>query len=388
MTHAQQSSSDVRSSRKTSRLLIFVSEDWYFVSHRLHIALAARNAGYDVTILTRVREHGAIIRAAGLRLLPFELSRSNIGPIAELRTLARLVRVYRHERPDVVHHVAMKPVLYGAIAARLAGTSHVINALAGMGWLFTSSAGLARMLRPVVREVLARLLRRGLALVQNDDDAALLQRIGVPVSRIRQIPGSGVDLQRFAPTPEPASVVTVVLAARLLWDKGVGVYVAAARILRARGVEARFLLAGEPDPSNPSSVARVQVQDWVAEGIVTCIGWVSDMPRLLADAHIVCLPSYREGAPKSLLEAAAAGRPIVTTDVPGCRQVVEHGENGLLVPPRDAHALADALGRLINDPQMRIRMGAAGRRRAELEFGTDSVARQTLALYGEITGSV
>lgn len=368
----------------SARLLYFVTEDWYFCSHRLPLATAARDAGYDVTVVTRVREHGEAIRAAGLQLEPFEIARSGTNPWRELLTLLRLVALYRRIRPDIVHHVAMKPVLYGSLAAYLAGVRSVINALAGMGWLFTSAGGGARLLKHGVRLALGRLLARGIALVQNPDDAELLARLGVPRGNIRRIAGAGVDLMYFHPTPEPDGTPVIVLPARLLWDKGVGEFVEAARLLRSRGVAARFVLAGDPDRANPASIPTTQVAEWAKGGTVEHMGWMSDMQSVFERAHIVCLPSYREGLPKALIEAAAAGRPIVTTDVPGCREVVDDGVHGFCVPPRDAHALADALATLIADPVLRARMGQAARMRAEREFGLDAVIAQTLALYEEV----
>jgi glycosyltransferase involved in cell wall biosynthesis len=364
------------------KLCFFVTEDWYFVSHRLPLAIAAKQAGYEVCVATRVRKHGDVIRAAGLRLLPFENSRGGLNPLAELFTLIRLILLWRREQPDVVHHVAMKPVLYGSIAARLANTPNVINALAGLGWLVSSRKGLVGWLKPAVCWILGSLLRTGVVIVQNPDDARFLGQLGVPDWRIRRIPGSGVDLSKFVPRPQPPGPVVVVLPARLLWDKGVGEFVGAARELLARGVRARFVLAGAPDPANPSAVPPQRIQQWVAEGIVAAPGWIEDMPALLASSSIVCLPSfYGEGIPKSLIEAAAAGLPIVTTDTPGCREIVHTEDNGILVPPRDERALAQALERLIGDPELRARMGSRGRARAEREFSLETVIEQTVALY-------
>ncbi len=366
------------------KLLYLVTEDWYFASHRLALAIAAREAGYDVGVATRVRRHGSLIRAAGLRLIPFENSRTGLNPLGELWTLCRLILLFLRERPDIAHHVAMKPVLYGSLAGRLARTPRVVNALAGMGWLFVSDgAGMTRYLKPLVRRALGWALSRGTVLVQNPDDARMVVEMGVPARLVRRIAGSGVDLQRFVPHPEPVGVPTVLLCARLLWHKGVGEFAAAAQLLRARGVEARFVLAGEPDLANPSAIAPTQIRDWVNNGTVEYLGWVEDMPGLLARSTIVCLPSYGEGIPKALIEAAAAGRPIVTTDTPGCREAVRDGDNGLLVPPRDPSALADALARLIGDPQMRRQMGSRGRARAEQEFAAERIISQTLALYAE-----
>jgi len=366
------------------KLLFLVTEDWYFVSHRLALAIAAKEAGYAVSVATRVRRHGDIIRAAGLRLIPFENSRTSINPLGECWLLLRLIALWLREKPDVAHNVAMKPVLYGSIAARLAGTPRVINALAGMGWLFSTGTGAARWLKPLVRRALGWVLKSGTVLVQNPDDARLLAQMGIPEKLIRRIAGSGVDLARFAPQPEPDGVPVILLCARLLWHKGVGEFVAAARLLKERGVAARFVLAGEPDQANPSAIPAEQLSSWVQEGIVEYLGWVDDMPQLLARSCVVCLPSYYgEGLPKALIEAAAAGRPIVTTDMPGCRDAVRSGDNGVLVPPRDPAALAEQLAKLLADPRLRRHMGARGRLRAEREFGADSVIRQTLALYTE-----
>ena len=363
------------------RLLFLVTEDWYFVSHRLPLAVAARAAGYEVSVATRVRRHGDIIRAAGLRLIPFENSRSSLNPFGELLTLVRVVALVMREKPDVSHHVAMKPVLYGSIAARLAHTPRVVNALAGMGWLFTAGEGLAQVLKPLVRRALAVLLRTGTVLVQNVDDAHLVAQLGIPREQIRRIAGSGVDLERFAPRPVPSGPPVVLLCSRLLWHKGVGEFVSAARLLRQQGVQARFVLAGEPDRANRSAIPEEQIAAWVAEGVVEYMGWVDDVPSALAACSIFCLPSYREGLPKALIEAAAAGRAIVTTDIPGCREVVTDGDSGLLVPARDATALAGALALLIADPALRQRMASRGRARAESEFGSERVIQESLALY-------
>ncbi len=360
-----------------------VTEDWYFVSHRLTLAIAAREAGYDVSVVTRVRDQGALIERAGLRLIPWEQVRGGLNPLRESASLARLVATYRREKPDLVHHVALKPALMGSVAARLAGVPRVINAVAGLGWLYSSGSGLAGAMRPAVRVALAGLFRgRGVfTLVQNPDDRRMFEDLGVAPSRIRMIAGSGIDLALFPPSEEPPGVPTVVLPARMLYDKGVGELVEATRMLRERGVALRVVLAGAPDPQNRASIPEARLAAWVREGLVEHPGHVTDIPALLAASHIVCLPSYREGLPKALLEAAAAGRPIVTTDVPGCREVVRDGDNGLLVPARDAAALANALGRLIGDRSLRLAMGRRGRARAEAEWAAPAVIRQVLALY-------
>lgn len=367
---------------RSLRLLFIVTEDWYFVSHRLALAVAARAAGYEVSVATRVAAHGDVIRAAGIRLIPFALSRRGGNP---LRELAALWRLYRREQPDIVHHVALKPVLYGALAAHLARVPKQVNAVAGLGWLFTSSHGAMRLVRPLIRWTLARLLnaRNSVTIVQNPDDRAVLVGAGLAPTRLRLIRGAGIDTTQYQPAPAPPDPVCVVLVARMLWDKGVGEFVEAARSLTAAGSVARFALVGEPDPDNPAAVPEATLQAWHGQHGVEWWGRRDDMPALLHAAHIACLPSYREGLPKTLLEAAACGLPIVTTDAPGCREVVRDDDNGLLVPVRDADALARALGKLIGDADLRVRMGLRSRQRAEAEFSQHTVIADTLAIYRE-----
>lgn len=365
------------------KLLFIVTEDWYFVSHRLPLAVAAQAAGYEVAVATRAGSQADVIRNAGIRLIPFAMSRRGGNPFAEVMALWRL---YRLEKPDLVHHVALKPVMFGALAAWLTRVPAQVYAVAGLGWLFTSSRGVVRMVRPALRWTLARLLNRphSLTVVQNPEDQALLERSGVSATRLRLIRGAGVDLQIFypvAPAPEP---VCIVLVARMLWDKGVGEFVEAARRLAEAGAKARFLLVGAPDPANPASVPESTLRSWHGQHGVEWLGQRDDIPAVLQAAHIACLPSYREGLPKSLLEAAACGLPIVTTNAPGCREVVRDGVNGLLVPVRDAVALAKALEKLINDAALRRRMGEQSRLLAESEFGQEAIIAQTLAVYREV----
>jgi glycosyltransferase involved in cell wall biosynthesis len=369
------------------KILYFATEDWVFCLHRLPLARAAREAGHDVVVVTRVRDHAAPITAAGLRLLPLELSRGGMRPWQELRTLLQLLGIYRRERPDLAHHVAVKPVLYGALAAALTGVPAVVNALTGLGFIFTSQRPLARALRPPVELALRILLnRRGSRVIfQNADDLrALTAKRIVDAGKARLIRGSGVDIDAFVPSAEPAGVPVVVLPARLLWDKGVGEFVAAARLLGARGIRARFVLVGDRDAENPAAVPQATLDAWRTEGIVELWGWRNDMAQVYRESHIVCLPSYREGFPKVLLEAAACARALVSTDVEGCREAVAHGVSGLLVPVRDAAALADALAQLIENPPRRAAFGAAARAIVVGELSLPVVIARTLDVYGEI----
>jgi glycosyltransferase involved in cell wall biosynthesis len=375
------------------RIVYLVTEDWVFVSHRLPIARAARDAGFDVVVATRVADHGAAIEAEGFTLISLPWTRRSFNPLRELAALANLTALYRQLKPTIVHHVAVKPALVGSLAAWIARVPNVVNAITGLGYVFSSKSPQAKLLRPVVRWGFRLLLKRGNSqiIVQNPDDGAvLINECSVEPARIRLIRGSGVDLDRFQATPEPASpTIRVTLASRMIWDKGIGDLVEAARALKASGAPVTVILAGKPDPDNPASIPEGQLRAWHEDGIVEWRGYVADMPGLWADSHIAVLPSfYGEGVPKCLIEAAACARPIIAADGPGLREIVHDGENGVLVPAHDPKALADAIARLAAAPAARTRMGASGRRLAETGFGDRQVATETLALYRSFTHSV
>lgn len=366
------------------RLLFFVSEDWYFCSHRLPVARAARDAGFEVVVACHCTGHGKAIEAEGFRLIPLPLDRTGRNPLREMLFIARLIGIYRRERPDIVHHVAMKPVLYGSLAAWLTGVPAVVNALAGLGFLFTNPKGAIKLASTLVLAAFRFLLDRPNArlIVQNRDDQAMFRdRAIVSADRIALIRGSGVDIAAYTPQPECPGPVVAALVARMLWDKGVGEAVEAARLLKCRGVDVRVVLVGDPDPANPRSIDQRQLDAWAAEGVVEWWGHRADIAAVYAAAHIALLPSYREGLPKSLLEACACGRPAVTTDVPGCRELIEDGVNGLLVPARDPAALAAALEQLAQNPQLRHALGGRGRALVERDFSDGAVGAETIALY-------
>lgn len=368
------------------RVLFVANVAWFFVSHRLPLAVATRRAGYDVHVAANPDGADPIV-ASGLPFHPLPVVRSATGIWNDVALLRSLGHLYRSVRPDLVHHVTLKPVIYGSLAARREDVPWVVNAVSGMGTLALASGARAQVRRSIVRPLLRLGTNRPNVRVifQNPQDQAEYVAAGlVQPDRALLIPGSGVDLDAFRPSPAPSGVPLVVLPARIIYDKGVGEFVAAARLLRSRGVEARFALVGGLDPHNATEVAADTVQQWVAEGVVEWWGHRTDMAEVLREASIVCLPSYREGMPKALLEAAAAGRPIVTTDTPGCRNCVEAGHTGVLVPPRDAAALADALEALIADPHRREAFGSAARALAERSFGLQQVIDRHLELYGRL----
>ncbi|MFP4279492.1 MAG: glycosyltransferase family 4 protein [Halochromatium sp.] len=375
--------------QRPPRLLFLVTVDWFFASHFLARACAAQRAGYEVLVMTHLEGEHARLRAAGLVPIHWQVRRRGLNPLTELRSLWQVVRAYRRYQPDLVHQIALKPIIYGTLAARLSGVRHLINAPVGMGFVFTSKTALARVLRPLLRLALRWLLNPpgSRVVFENADDRAQALAGGLVREQAAVlIRGAGVDVRRIRPIAEPPGIPKVLLVARMLWDKGVGEFVAAAHLLRARGVRARYLLIGGADPDNRACIEPAQLQAWCAEGVVEWLGHRHDIAALMADAHIVALPSYREGLPKALLEALAAGRPIVATDVPGCREAVIAGQTGLLVPARDPVALADALAYLLECPRLRHRFGNAGRRLAEQAFTTEQVERATLALYSTLLG--
>ena len=369
---------------KKLRVLYLVTEDWYFVSHRLGLARAVRDAGCDVTVVTRTRDHADAIRREGFRLVSFLLPRSKHSFVSEFKSIVNLVRVYRQERPDLVHHVALKPSLYGSLAALLASVPAVVNAMTGLSFVFTAGHWLRGVLQPLVRITGRLLLSRANSriIVQNPNDMETLETAGIiRRGRASLIRGSGVDLVEFPPQPDPEGVLTVAMVSRLLWNKGVGELVEASRILRGRGLKVRTLLIGMPDPENPTSISEEQLCEWHDDELVQWWGYRDSITDVWRQAHVAVLPSYREGLPKSLLEAASCARPIVATDVPGCREIVRPGENGILVPVRDARSLADALETLLRDRELRQAMGAKSRALVERHFHQDRVVSETFDVY-------
>jgi glycosyltransferase involved in cell wall biosynthesis len=374
------------------RLVLTANHAAFLVSHRLPVLIRAREAGWHVTAAaagdSSRRDAAAIeeLKDNGIDFFALPITRAGRSVRRELLAYQAMRALYLRIQPSVVHHVTIKPVIYGSRAAQKSGVPAVLNAVSGLGSLFLDHSLLGRLQRRVVVAMYRRALLHPnvMMLFQNHDDAKTFASLELGRhARQAVIGGSGVDLTRFVPTAEPVSdAPIVVLPARLIRDKGVYEFVEAARRIRAQGVGARFVLAGGSD-SNPTAIASDTLEQWRREGVVECWGHRDDMPKVLAQSAIVCLPSYREGFPKALLEAAACARPIVTTDVPGCRDAVTEA-TGLLVPPRNASALGDALLALLSDPAKRSAMGAAARKLAERSFGVDAVTAQTIALYHQL----
>jgi glycosyltransferase involved in cell wall biosynthesis len=375
------------------KLLLFANTDWYLYNFKQSLAMALRDAGHEVIMASPAGPYGAKLRSLGFEWVPAPMRRGSLNPLRELALIVWLWSLMRRERPDVVHGFTIKCAVYGALAGRLASVRRV-NSIAGLGYVFTSSDLKARLLRSPLRVMMrAALGGEGARLVlQNPDDVSYFAKEKIAsLDRIRLIRGSGVDCSRFAPAREaPArrdTELRVMLAARMLWDKGVAEFVEAARILKDEKRSLRFLLAGAPDDGNPAAVPEQRLLDWQAEGLVHWLGHVADMPDLLTGVDIVVLPSYREGLPKTLIEAAACAKPLITTDAPGCREVVTHEVDGLLVPVGDAKALAAAIARLQDDVDFARRLGKAARRKALEQFDERIVIAQTIAVYEELAAA-
>jgi glycosyltransferase involved in cell wall biosynthesis len=376
------------------RTLIFlVTEDWYFWSHRLPMARAAQQAGFDVAVATRITAHGARIEAAGFRLIPMRWRREEIGPWASLAAIAEIYRLYRRERPFMVHHIAHKAAILGGIAALLARVPRIVSFIAGVGYMGTSRSRHAQLVGAAARFLWPVLLlrRHCRVIVQNDDDRAVIEALRPSAAdRITVIRGSGVDLDHFKPLPEPPSPpVTVAYVGRMIAIKGVATLVEAQRSLCAEGIALQLLLVGTPDLANPSSFDEATLRAWgKLPGIVWC-GHREDVREIWATAHIAALASEGgEGVPMTLLEAAAVGRAIVATDVPGNRDVARNGINAILVPPGDADALAAALKTLASDPARRRSYAAAGRSLVAEGFSEEAVRAATVALYRALSAAI
>jgi len=370
-----------------TRVIFVINSDWFFLSHRLPLAIAARNAGADVTVVAGNTGKAAAIRDQGLEFISLPISRSGTNPFTDAGTLIFLFSLYRRLRPDLVHHVTVKPVIYGSLAARAVGGIAVVNAISGLAYTFSSDRLHARILRRLVTMLYRFALgdKHSRTIFQNPDDRDDLIRLRVvrPDQTVL-IRGSGVNCSVFKPTSEPDGIPVVMLPARMLREKGVEEFVQAAGLLLGSGHVARFVLVGDADPGNPGSIDRIQLEAWGREGLIESWGHHNDMASVLARANIVVLPAYREGLPKVLLEAAACARAIVTTDVPGCREIVRSGVNGLLVPARDSRALADAIATLLQSRELSEGFGRAGRAIAVTEFAEEIVVQKTLALYRDL----
>ena len=369
------------------KILLVANTDWYLFNFRLSLARTLQDQGWEPVLVSPRGPYAQQLEAAGFRWLSVPMSRRSMLPYGETRTLLKLGSIYRHERPDLVHHHTIKPVMYGTLAARWSGINAVVNSITGLGYLFISNQWTAKLLRLIVKPALRQILRSGRAHVifeNSGDRAFLVDRKLVRSDQTTLIEGVGVDLRHYQPSDEADEIPIVILASRMLWDKGVHDFVEAARILQTEGLAARFALVGAPDLGNPASIPVRRIEQWTDQGLVEWWGHRHDMAAVFRSSHVVALPSYYEGTPTVLMEAAASGRPIVATDIPGNRNVVIDGQSGYLVPVGDPEVLARSLENLILSEDLRIQMGKQGRELAKRRFSQEDINARTIQVYEEV----
>ena len=369
------------------RLVFLVTEDWAFWRHRLPMARAARDAGFEVHLITRALDRADAIRAEGITVHPLDFKRGSVKP-ADLATTIGQVRAKLSEiNPQLIHNVAMKPLVIGSVAAWGLDGVAVVNSINGLGSAFIATNLRGRLLRHSLRQTLKMLLNKRYTrtIVQNPEDLVAIRNFGIDAGQLALIPGSGVDIDILLPMPEPSlDPIQVAYVGRMLDDKGLRTLIRAHAILRARGEAIGLILAGEPDLENPTSVSHAEFEVWAKLPGIRCLGHVENIADVWKQAHIAVLPSRGEGLPKSLLEAASCGRPLIATDVPGCREIVIDGQTGILVPLNDDMALANAISDLAHDQAKRERMGRAARILTQARFSSADIGAQTVALYRDL----
>ncbi len=374
-----------------TRVALVANTDWYLLNYRLSLARLLKEKSVTVFLVSPRGPYVNKLQKAGFPWMELPIDRWGMNPVRDFATLLRCISIYRSKELDLCHHFTVKPVLYGSIAAQIAGIRGIVNSVTGLGQLFRSKSIPAGMARAIAVQLLRLTSRsaRTKFVFQHSDDMRFFREHGIiRPSEAVVIRGSGVDLDAFHPTPEPEGTPVVLLVGRMLWQKGVSDLITAAEILQERKVEARFRLVGPLEAGNPSAISRLQLEDWTKSGSIEWIGYQEDMASIYEQSSIVALPTYYgEGVPKTLLEAAASGKPIVATDVPGCREIVYNGDNGFLVPPKNPQALAEALQTLIDLPQLRRKLGERGREIVEEQFSAHSIDQQTVDLYAGMLGT-
>ncbi len=365
------------------KILFIVNVDWFFVSHRLPIALEAIKQGYEVHIACGITDKRTLLESHGIIIHPLALSRSGVGLLNEFKTLKQLFIVIKTIRPDITHCVTIKPVLYGNIMARILRVPIRVSSISGLGYVFIASGIKAKLFRVFI-STLYKLALNGAKTVifQNSADRDVLKQLGaVKPNQEVFIRGSGVNLDLYPVIPEPKGKTVAMLVARLLIDKGVNEFAAAAKVLKQNNKDIRMVLVGDIDLANPKSITSAQLNDWVDQNIVEHWGYSNDVAETMAKANMIILPSYREGLPKSLIEAAACGRAVITTDVPGCRDAIEVNKTGLLVPVKSVEPLVDAILKLASDDELRGKLAFQSRETAEQAFDINDVIKKHLEIY-------
>tara|TARA_A100001388_G_C28772298_1_gene504694 strand:- start:2353 stop:3507 length:1155 start_codon:yes stop_codon:yes gene_type:complete len=378
---------------KQKRILFNISEDWFFLSHFLSRALNAKKSGFEIYVCCNETNKRKIIESHGIKFIKHPYRRSNINPIYEIYILIRLLFVIKKTKPDLIHNIALKPIIHGSFAARLLNFRTVINAPVGMGYVFSSNNLKAKLLKPIVLFLLRIFLdsnngknKRGKVIFENNDDLKYFKLLKAVDSRHTcVISGAGVEIDKaFSKKKRNNKIPKVILIARMLKDKGVYEFYEAFQLLKNKKIKCQFVLVGDVDPLNPASLKRSTLKKWKDENLIQWLGWIDDIKKVLLETDILCLPSYREGLPKSLVEGAAAGIPLIATDTVGCREVVIDGYNGFLVPIKDSEKLAAAIEKLIMDSSLRKLMGRESFKMASEKFSSTKINSLTLKVYNEL----
>ena len=374
---------------KSDSILLLVTEDWYFMSHRYSLARFLIEQGFNVSLVTQTTAHENEIKQAGIQLYPIRFPRSFMRPWEDIMALFGIYQSLRQEQPTILQNISLKPVLFGNLVSFVMPSYKpglTVNVFTGLGFLFTSKKTSANVIRRLITPILRILLRREkqVHIFQNTSDKQTLISLGLAKeSQCCLIPGSGVDTKKFIATEELDADLQVVLVARMLYDKGIVDFVKAVELLKSRTANTRFILVGDTDPENPAAIPVSQLEEWQKNGIVEWWGKRDDVHHILQQAHVFVLPSHREGFPKSIIEASAAGRPVVTTDVPGCRDAIIAEQTGLLAKAHHPESLAEQIYRLIMDKQLRVKMGREGRALVEKKFSDERINQKFLNVYNQ-----
>lgn len=375
-------------------LLFFVSEDWYYEMHFQQFGEAALKDGWNVYLVCNTGQKGPEIRkrivASGINVEPVEFSRTGITPLLDLQALFKIFSLVRRIKPDIIHAVAQKPILICQVISMMTRIP-LIAMITGLGHVFTSSSLKARLLKPLITAGMRSVAKNPLSrfVVLNHEDAEWIsQNFRADTAKVITIPGTGVDLNRFfPPVSKPELPFKVAYVGRMLKDKGIVELIEAVKLLRQKNVDLQLILAGAPDPSNPASITLKQLQDWQKDGYCNFVGHIYEIEEMYRQIHLLALPSYREGLGMTIIEAAASEVPSIASDVPGCRSAVIDGETGLLVPAKNPQALADAIEKLIMDPELREKMGRRARKMVEETFAVELATRLIIEQYNHILGS-
>ena len=368
------------------KIILLANTDWYLYNYRLTLARELQSQGHDIILISPNGSYVSKLEKAGFCWKEFSLSRHGMNPFTELITICRLKKLFFQEKPSLIHNFTIKCVLYGSLAAHIAGIKIIINSITGRGILFSSRKIHAILIRPLIKLIYRISLRHSKVIFQNQTDLNYFVKEHLAsLPQCYLIPGSGVDIDIFKPAPVPEGEPLIILPARMLWEKGILEFIEASKIVKEAGFKARFALIGEPDPGNPNSIPLQKLKEWKKNGAIEWWGWQDNMVQVYQSASIVCLPSsYGEGLAKSLIEGAACGRPLIASDIPGCREVVLHGKNGYLVPVCDPTALALGIEKLLNDRSLTLRMGKYSRIIAVKQFSAKKIVKDTINVYNSM----